>query len=852
MANFPSPREQANGHRERWRVPGSGLALPRRRPDRRVPGSTPPSRSPRRPSLIPPETTVDRTLAELGWPELLEALAGRCRTAGGRRGALGLPFLAGPAEARRALGVLAEARALSEQGTALPLGSAGDVAPVLERAGKGGALEPLALRDVASLARAAARTRSALAIRSGDLPGLWAIAEPLSDTGRLADRIESAVEPSGAVSDRASPLLAQLRDRSRGLHRALKARVETLLGDEELARHLRDRYFTIRNERYVLPVLASARAQVPGIVHNASQSGQTLFVEPDGMVELGNELAIASAMAAEEEERVLRELSGAVTARAAELSRDLAALAALDLLEAEARLASDLDAAAPEVAAPEDGLSLDDLRHPLLVLQGKKVVASDVRLSPPQRALVVSGPNGGGKTVAITAVGLSALMLRAGLPVAAGRGSRLPFYGQVRAAVEEHGDLSRDLSTFTAHLTAVRAIAEDAGPGSLVLVDEIAADTDPREGAALAAAILEDLLARGAQVLVTTHLDELKALAITDPRFANARVGFDADRLAPTFQLHLGSPGSSSAIEVARRVGLPGRVIERARAALAGRGGALGQALRSLDDERGRLEQERRALERERDAAREREAAARGREEAAFRAEKDAAARVAADMADEVEAARDEVRRLLAALQSAPTVRKATEAARQLDDWAGTMARASQVAGSQAEAAPDATPGAELAPGLRVRVASLGQEGEVVEVTGGEAVVRLGALRVRRPASDLLPLRGSPRAAPAFARGKGDRLRAAEAARPAPVAASERRIDVRGMRVEELLRELDLYLDRLFAEGAPDCLVLHGHGTGALKQALRDHLGASPYVAEFRRGDDHEGGDAVTLIRLRH
>ncbi len=408
-----------------------------------------------------------------------------------------------------------EARVLSEAALALPLGGLGEVEPLLDRASRGGVLEPLALRECAALVRAAARTREVLRARAADVPRLWAIAEPVTEHPSLADRIERAIEPSGAISDRASPALAQARERSRGLHRALKVQVEGLLGDPEMERHLRDSYFTIRNERYVLPVLASARSAVPGIVHNASQSGQTLFVEPDSMVELGNELSIANAVAQEEEQRILRELSQALGAAGAALGADVAALGALDVIEASARLASDLDAHAPEVTPVAEGFELLSLRHPILVLQGKKVVASHVRLSPPERALIVSGPNGGGKTVAITAVGLSALMLRAGLPVPAADGSRLPFFLEVAAAVDERGDLAKDLSTFTAHLAAVREMLAGAIPGSLVLVDEIAADTDPREGAALAAAILEALVERGAAVLVTTHLDELKALALS-------------------------------------------------------------------------------------------------------------------------------------------------------------------------------------------------------------------------------------------------------------------------------------------------------------------------------------------------
>ncbi|MBI5069829.1 MAG: Smr/MutS family protein [Deltaproteobacteria bacterium] len=791
-----------------------------------------------------------RTLTELGWPELCEALAARCRLPAGQRAARTLPFLDGAAEVREELRRVEEARRLSELGVAIPLAGAGAAEEQLGRAARGGVLDPLALREVAGLVRAAVRSRAFLVGRAAEGPLLAALAEPLSDDDRLADDIEGAIEPSGAISDRASPALAACRERSRGLHRALKTQVEAMLADAEVAGHLRDRYFTIRNDRYVLPVLASARSALPGIVHNASQSGQTLFVEPESMVELGNELSIASAMAAEEEQRVLRELSEGVERRAGALLADAAVLARLDRLEAAARLASDLDAHAPEVGAPAGGFELLSLRHPLLALQGKKVVPSHVRLLPPARALVVSGPNGGGKTVSITAVGLSALMLRAGLPVAAALGSRLPCYAEVRAAVDERGDLARDLSTFTAHLTAVKGILAAAGPRALVLVDEIAADTDPREGAALASAILEALSGAGATVLVTTHLDELKALALSDPRYANARVGFDAERLAPTFQLHLGSPGSSSALEVARRVGLPGPLVDRAREALAG-GGSLASALRALEEERAGLQSERRRAEESRTRAAEAERAARHREEAARRAEREAAARLGEAVADEIEAARGEVAALLASLQAAPTVKKATEAARQLEAWQATVARAGQVAEAQARTVAEAAPGGRIERGARVRVVSLGQEAEVLELGGEEALLRVGSLKVRRPLSDLLALKGSAPAAPGFARSRSEKLRTAEEKRPGELRLPERKLDARGLRVEELLREVDRFLDALYAEGAGECVILHGHGTGALKHSLREHLSASPYVGSFRAGDRHEGGDAVTVVSLR-
>ena len=282
-----------------------------------------------------------------------------------------------------------------------------------------------------------------------------------------------------------------------------------------------------------------------------------------------------------------------------------------------------------------------------------------------------------------------------------------------------------------------------------------------------------------------------------------------------------------------------------------GQGGALAEALRALDAERARIAAERKALEAEREKARMSAAAAQAREEAARRAEREAAARVGEQLAEELEAARSEVAELLASLQSTPTVKKATEAAAQIASWKAQVGQAAKVADAHAKAGAEALPGGEIEKGVRVRIASLGQEGEVLEVGERDALVRAGALKVRRPLSDLVPLRGKATRAPAMARGREERLEAAGEIRAAALQLPDRRLDARGLRVEELLREVDRFLDRLYSDGAPECLVLHGHGTGALKQALRDHLAASPYVGEFRGGDRHEGGDAVTVNKLR-
>ncbi|GAC1596747.1 MAG: hypothetical protein NVS4B10_05970 [Myxococcales bacterium] len=456
--------------------------------------------------------------------------------------------------------------------------------------------------QIARLIQAVTSARRFLFGQADRAPLHFQVAEALSELEPLAQELIRAFDAAGKLLDTASPLLGELRERARGLHRAIKGRLEAMLLDDGVVEMLREAYYSVRGDRYVLPVRAEHKSHLPGIVHNASGSGQTLFIEPQELLELGNQLTIAESSALEEEQRILGALSQAVGARAPQLEQDVAALAVLDEAGAGARLADDLAAHPPDLTDPlAEGAAgtfrLLALRHPLLVLQVKaraaadpkraaRVVENEVALPAPARGLVVSGPNAGGKTVTITAVGLCALMARAGLPVPAGEGSRLPLYRTVYTAIGDEGDLSRDLSTFTAHLTALKHILEASGPGTLVLIDEIAADTDPREGAAIAVAALESLVDGGAQVLITTHLEELKALALSDPRFASASVGFDVDRLAPTYKLAMGEVGASSAIEIARRVGLPQEVCERARAILGGGSSALSQAVEKLERER--------------------------------------------------------------------------------------------------------------------------------------------------------------------------------------------------------------------------------------------------------------------------
>src|SRR2546421_3041212 len=559
----------------------------------------------------------EKALRELGWSRICGELEARARTPMGReRSRSRMPY-EDPEAARRQLRLVEEARLLRRHERELPLADAADVRPSLGRAAREGTLEGAELMQVARLIRAGDSARRFCFSQADRAPLHFERAQELSELLPLAQELERAFDPGGKLLDTASALLGELRERARGLHRAVKQRLEEMLKDEKIVAMLRDTYYSVRGDRYVLPVRAEHRSHLPGIVHNASNSGQTLFVEPQVLVELGNQLTIAEAGALEEEQRILKELSGAVGRRADALTRDVEVLAILDESAAGGRLADHLDAGAPELGG--DRFDLRRARHPLLVLQRRglpgAIVANDVALPAPAQALIVSGPNAGGKTVTITSVGLFALMARAGLPLPADAGSRMPLYRTVYTAIGDEGDLSRDLSTFTAHLTSLKHILEAAGPGTLVLIDEMAADTDPREGAAIAVAALERLVAAGAQVLITTHLEELKALGLSDPRFASASVGFDLQRLAPTYRLQMGEIGRSSAIEIAARVGIPADVCTRARELLGSGVSALSAAVERLDAERAALAQARAEADRLRDELRrDREGAARERE----------------------------------------------------------------------------------------------------------------------------------------------------------------------------------------------------------------------------------------------
>jgi len=801
-----------------------------------------------------------RTLDVLEWPLVVERLRHHARTPGARRRcedpAAG--FAADPDEARTRLAETAEARAVLAV-AAPPFGGLTDVAVALARAERGGDLGAGELLDVAAVVEAVTATAHFLARQAELAPRLAARGAGLGDHQPLADEIRFALDSEGQVRDAVSAVLAEARAESRRLAGEIQRRLDAALQDPAIAPHLSDRFVTVRHDRYVIPVRADARGRVRGIVHDASSSGTTLFVEPQAVVDANNRLKEAELRIERETARVLRELADAAGREAPGLRASLAALEEIDLAFARGALSAEWDAVAPEIG--DAGVfALPLLRHPLL--DPARAVPNDVRLGDPVRVLVLSGPNAGGKTVAMKAVALAALCARAGLHVAAARGARVDWTERLLADIGDAQSLRESLSTFSAHLANLARIVEEADDRSLVVLDEIGDGTDPGEGAALAQAVLEALADAGARVIATTHYGLLKEMAQVDPRFENASFEFDPRTLAPTYRLRVGVAGASSATAVAARMGLRRDVLERADELLARADRRLERTLAELNASRVALESERLEAARVR-AETESERAELQRRLEQLQARRD---KLYADMRQDLEQsfrrAHDEVAGVIRDLQRAPGAREAERARQELRAIETRAREAEQAAGVDAGAVA-ARSAAEAAASLDWRRA---QPGDRVSVAGGgvgvlaalpdrrgRVAVQLGAARVVVPMERVAQPPADPSREEAR-RERAARVSVEAAGRSdddAPGRGGSDRCDVRGLRVDEALAELIRALDRAALASRARLEVIHGIGTGALREAVRAHLAGSPYVERFGSAPPEAGGEGVTEIHLR-
>ena len=786
----------------------------------------------------------------LEWPLLLDRIAGRCTSPAASAYVRALLPADTRAEARQRARRMHDALELFNAGHPLPVRAFPELGELFERVRADGVASGAELWALIGVLALAHDLRSYAKLHQAAAPDLAAAigSEPALD--RLRERLAACIDEGGSIADRASPELSRARAKVREAQAELKRRLGQLMG--RFADLLQGQYYTEREGRFVLPVRSDAHLRVDGIVHGSSASGSTLFVEPRELTEVGNRLRLAEAEAAREEARVLVTLSSELKALHDACEGAFFACVAADLCSAGARWADETNSVVLTLA-DETKLELRDARHPLLLLTGVDVVANDIVLNASQ-ALILSGPNAGGKTVALKTAGLIAWMVRSGLPVPARADSVVGWFDRVLCDIGDEQSIVRSLSTFSAHIVNLCSILECASPSCLVLLDEIAAGTDPEEGAALAAAVLEALTVRGAAVGVTTHYERLKELATQNERFANASVGFDFERMAPTFRLHLGVPGPSSALAVALRHGLPEAVIARAKALLPTQALDRETALRELSRDRAELEAVRSAADRDRLEAgelRESLEAERHafREQAARESERDVR-----DLRVAVRSARKELEDLRARIRSnAAEPNLLRELERGVNQVAARVALGgefeAQVGAPKSDAAE--LTASELRVGQTVKHRTLGTTGQIVELCARDQVrLMIGAMKLLVPIRELSPVADRGRA-----KGERSKPKYKTATVPKLALTAQRSeattLDLRGQRFEEALSRVDGFIDRLLSINEIAGFVLHGHGTGALKAGVREHLRASTYVEHSRPAEAEEGGDAFTVFWLR-
>jgi DNA mismatch repair protein MutS2 len=796
-----------------------------------------------------------KTRADLEWDRVLDAVADRCASPAGKRLARALPFAEARVAVVTALAEVREAVDLDIAGEPLPSSDVPEVDHALDRARIGAVLSNEELRAVIACLAAARGLRRFLHARRGRAPALDAACDVDPSLDEVERDLARAFDPDGTLADRASPRLGELRGERRAGRDRLVRRLEELIKKHEDI--LQDRFWTERDGRYVLPVRADAHERFPGIVHTTSASGATVFVEPRPLVEMGNRQKMLDAQVTREEQAVYAALSAKVADAAPAIADAARALAHADVRSAACKLTRELRLTFPEIPDGSASIDLIGARHPLLALDGASVVASDLGVGA-GKAMVVSGPNAGGKTVALKTLGLAALMVRAGLPVPAKDGSRVSIFDVVLTDVGDDQNLHKSLSTFSAHVQNLAAILGEARPGALVLLDELAGGTDPREGEALAAGVLDSLCARGAAVACTTHYEGLKALALGDARFVNASVGFDIATMSPTFKLTVGVPGASSALAVARRFGIPGTVLERAERFLSHEAVTFDEMVEKLAAERRALELSRADAEREAEAARARQRDLDREIERLAGKERAAVTREGEALLAGVKRAREELRAAQARIRgSKPTEDDLRAAARAID----AVAHKTSIGGElEPRAAADAVERAAVAPGdirvgLRVYVPRLRAEAEIVEVmAGGQLRVAAGALKLGTTVSEVRSGGGATASARGAPPRKGRNATSdfdAAADPDVPIQTSDNTVDLRGLRAHEATAMAEQFLDRTMGAGRRVAFLIHGHGTGALRDAVRETVRTSSYVSRSRPGGPGEGGDGVTVVWLR-
>lgn len=812
--------------------------------------------------------TPPKTLRHLEWGSLLQHLSDRCRGPVAAEKALELEVIRDERTLRLIFERLDEARSLLDQGHTPPLGQPIDISPFVLRARRGGVLDIEALVNIRSILEATHHMRRYFASFKESHPALTDLSVGLADLQSIAREIQSSITPQGELSDFASGELGELRRKVDTLDLQLKERVGSLLKDEQLGDMLQDDFYTTRDDRYVLPVKSGHKRHVDGIVHGWSSSGATVFIEPQVVVEANNRLMMAQADVRREIHRILSQLTKRVADRAQELIESCEALIALDLIFAKATLSRELNASSP-ILVEEPQLALTQARHPLLCLAGDEVIANDIYLGhlPDQtadlsatgagQALVITGPNAGGKTVVMKTAGIITLMALSGLHIPADEGSIVPLIPAIFSDMGDEQSLGEGHSTFSGHMANLSGILNVLQPHSLILLDELAIGTDPAQGSALAQATLEHLVTQGALVFVTTHYEALKLLPKSDPRFRNGAVEYDERSESPTYRLQYDTPGTSSALQIARRCGLPEDLLARAKVLTGEQRQRLDEVIAELEAEataaRLAREEAQATLKRHRDLNASLEIKERKLQDQLKKAidhERNLAIKEARKVRDQARMMRNKLKEMS---DDAHALQQGERELTQLADDLKRLSIEEQIARY-----PQDLDLSKLEIGQRVWVITLDVHAQISALPNakGQCQVSEGFLNIqvhvdalRAPRDRSQKDRKNRIETPVKTQKKVNKPRPSSW-EDLPPQTPDITCDVRGKRVEEACEQISVFLDELYGRGRLIAFIIHGHGTGTLKRAVREWLPRCDYVDAHRVGLPHEGGDGVTAVKL--
>ncbi|ABZ84370.1 muts2 family protein [Heliomicrobium modesticaldum Ice1] len=791
----------------------------------------------------------ERTLRKLEYDRILERLAQHCVSEMGREMALSLRPKGKLWQVQEGLSETTEAKEVLRLRPNVPLAAFHDIRPHLRKTAVGGILEAAELQQVAAALRISRQVRAFLLgdEKKGDdkksTPILTALAEGLGVYREAETEIDRCIVGEGEVADDASPELLKIRRTMKTIQNRVREKLDALIRNPDTQKYLQDALVTVRGDRYVVPVRSEYRSQIPGLIHDQSASGATVFIEPMAVVELNNELKRNQAAERTEIIRILRDLSLLVAKDAEDIGVSLEVLARLDFIFAKGKLSARMDAGEPAVNT-QGKLKIRQGRHPLIA---GKVVPVTIELGHAFDTLVITGPNTGGKTVTLKTVGLLTLMAQSGLHVPAEADTELSLFEHIFVDIGDEQSIEQSLSTFSSHMTNIVGILQEVGPSSLVLLDELGAGTDPTEGAALAQAIMEHLLARGAKTIATTHYSELKAFAYSHDRVENASVEFDVETLRPTYRLLIGRPGRSNAFEISLRLGLREDVVKRSRSLLSQEERDVADLIEHLEANQVTAEREREEAERLRREAEELRRKLEQREQA-FREKEAAILEKAREEAYAiVRKAREESDRIVRSLREIMNRAPVKEEMARAESERQRLREIQNKLGEEREhqeggAGPLALKSVKV--GQTVFVPRLNQKGTVLTLPNpqGELQIQAGILKLN---VKLAELQGTKEDKPkigqteyaAMARGKAREM--------------SRELDFRGTTADEAIELVEKYLDDAYLAGLDSVCLIHGKGTGALRAAIRSYLQKHRYVKSFRSGEHGEGGVGVTVVELK-